>query len=238
MVGKVVYLLRAETAESDAFAQKLQAAGYRPFVLPVLSVAWLNIEQLQAALAHPEAYSGLIFTSARAVEAVCRLKTLPDAWRQRPVYVVGPRTAAAIRKIGWSPQGEEAGVGDKLARLILQAPRPTQPLLFLCGTRRRNELPVLLREAGWPLEELVVYDTRPLVPVLPAEPPDWVVFFSPSGLEAIRQLPFFWKQTRVAAIGPTTAAALQQEGIQVDAVAWAPTPEGLLAAMQNAMRRS
>jgi len=238
MAGEVVYLLRVETTASDPFAEALRAAGYRPFVLPVLSVVWCNTEQLRAVLARPEAYGGLIFTSPRAVEAVRRLGSLLEAWRRRPVYVVGPRTAAAAQELGLQPRGETAGSGRELARLILQALRPERPLLFLCGARRRDELPTLLREEGLPLEELVVYDTRPSVPELPAEAPDWVVFFSPSGLEAARRLPIAREQVRVAAIGPTTAAALQQEGWEVAAVARTPTPEGLLAALQEATNPS
>ncbi|SHK05845.1 uroporphyrinogen-III synthase [Rhodothermus profundi] len=236
MAGEVVYLFRAEAASSDPFATRLQAAGYHPLVLPVLSVVWRNTAHLQAALAHPEVYGGLIFTSPRAVEAVRRLGTPPAAWRWRRVYVVGPRTAAAARAMGWTPQGEEAGSGLALARLILQEPWPSRPLLFLCGERRRSELPEQLRTAGFPLEELVVYETRPATPVLPAgaSAPDWVVFFSPSGWEAARSLPIKWKQVRVAAIGPTTAAALQEKGVAVMAVARTPTPEGLLAAIQEA----
>ncbi len=238
MAGEVVYLLRVETTESDPFAETLQAAGYRPFVLPVLSVIWRNTKKLRAVLAHPESYGGLIFTSPRAVEAVRHVGTLSEAWHRRPVYVVGPRTAAAVQKLGLQPWGEVAGSGCELARLILEAPRPERPLLFLCGARRRDELPGLLRAAAFPLEELVVYDTRAFVPKLPAELPDWVVFFSPSGLEAARQLPIVRERVRVAAIGPTTAEALQQEGWPVVAVARTPTPEGLLTAMQEATNLS
>ncbi|MDQ7039827.1 MAG: uroporphyrinogen-III synthase [Rhodothermus sp.] len=239
MARHVVYLLRAEATASDPFVEQLQAAGYRPFVLPVLAIDWVNTESLRAVLAHPEAYSGLIFTSPRAVEAVRRLRIPLEAWRAHPVYVVGPRTAAAVRKIGWEPRGETAGSGSELARRIQQGARPICPLLFLCGARRREELPTLLRAAGFPLQELVVYATRPLVPALPAEAPtpDWVVFFSPSGLEAARRLPLAWEQVHVAAIGPTTAVALQQEGLRVAAVARTPTPEGLLAAMQEVTDR-
>lgn len=233
MAERVVYLLRAEATPSDPYAEQLQAAGYRPFVLPVLSVRWVNSERLQMALAQPEAYSGVIFTSPRAVEAVRRLGTLPAMWQQQPVYAVGPRTAAAIRAMGWRPQGEEAGSGRELARRILEAPRPERPLLFLCGRRRRDELPALLCAEGFPLEELIVYDTQASVPALPPDPPDWVVFFSPSGLEAARHLPLAWERLRIAAIGPTTAEALQRAGWRVAAVAQTPTPEGLLAAMQD-----
>ncbi|MGI9175609.1 MAG: uroporphyrinogen-III synthase, partial [Rhodothermales bacterium] len=67
---------------------------------------------------------------------------------------------------------------------------------------------------------------------LPDEEPDWIVFFSPSGVEAVQRTSEMktWK-TRIAAIGPTTAVALQQAGQAVDVTAQAPSPEALVQAL-------
>lgn len=232
-MGNVVFLLRTEADAEDPFAAVLHAAGYQPFVLGVQEVVWVDPEQLQRVLAHPEAYGGLILTSPRAVEAVRRLGQLLEAWRTHPVYAVGPRTAEAARALGLRPCGQESGTGINLAHFILTQPRPKRPLLFLCGARRSEELPMLLRQEGIPLEECVVYDTRPIIPNVPtaAPLPDWVVLFSPSAWESARQLSLDWSRVRIAAIGPTTAQALRQQQVRVDAVAAKPTPEGLLQAL-------
>ena len=69
----------------------------------------------------------------------------------------------------------------------------------------------------------------------PREGPIWIVFFSPSGLEAVTRsggIPF--DRYRCAAIGPTTAEALREAGRTVAAVAEEPTPEALLAAIASA----
>jgi uroporphyrinogen-III synthase len=233
MAESVVFLLRTEAVSEDPFAAVLRAAGYRTFVLGVQEVIWVEPELLRQTLAHPEAYGGLILTSPRSVEAVRRLGESVEAWCRHPVYAVGPRTAEAARALGLRPRGQESGTGISLARFIAMQPRPLHPLLFLCGARRREELPMLLRQHGVPLEERVVYDTRPAALFLPPEAPapEWVVVFSPSVWESARRLPIDWQRVRVAAIGPTTAQALQQQQVCVDAVAATPTPEGLLQAL-------
>ncbi|RMH67105.1 MAG: uroporphyrinogen-III synthase, partial [Bacteroidetes bacterium] len=200
---------------------------------------------LAAALARPEAYAGLIVTSPRAVAAIERQRArhgpLPEAWREKPVYAVGPRTAAAVRALGWTPVGEEAGSGAVLARIIITAAEhdaegAARPYLFLCGDRRRDDVPHRLTEAGLAVEECVVYRThvRAGVKLPPASPGGWLVFFSPSGVEAVHPGEVRASGWRVAAIGPTTASALAEAGIRASAVAAEPTPEALLAALQAA----
>ncbi len=154
---------------------------------------------------------------------------------------MGPATAERARALGLEPEGEEAGEAEDLAALIA-ARRFAAPLLFLCGDRRRDVLPAQLRAAGLAVEERVVYRTILDASALRAEatdPPAWVVFFSPSGVEAIREgaaVP--WNYVQKAAIGPTTADALRAAGFAPSAVATAPTPEALAAAVSHAHRSS
>jgi uroporphyrinogen-III synthase len=87
-----------------------------------------------------------------------------------------------------------------------------------------------------PFEECVVYETlaRDAIDVPDDGRPLWLAFFSPSGREAVAksgidpQAP----HVRLAAIGPTTAGALEEAGWPVDAVADAPTPEALAEAIR------
>ncbi|THU95980.1 tetrapyrrole biosynthesis, uroporphyrinogen III synthase [Dendrothele bispora CBS 962.96] len=68
----------------------------------------------------------------------------------------------------------------------------------------------------------------------------WITFFAPSSASFV--LPFLqsekrvWnKNKRIVAIGKTTSAHLKEElGLEVDAVATKPSPEGLLDALQSA----
>ncbi len=240
----VVVLLRASDP-SDPYEAVLEAAGFDVRSRPVLAFSPVAPERLAAALARPEAYAGLVVTSPRAVAAIrgCYPDPgrLPAGWREKPVYAVGPRTAAAVRALGWTPVGEEAGSGAALASIIITAAEhgaegAARPYLFLCGDRRRDDVPHRLTAAGLAVEECVVYRThvRAGVKLPPASPGGWLVFFSPSGVETVHPGEVRASGWRVAAIGPTTARALAEAGIPASAVAAEPTPEALRDALQAA----
>ena len=114
----------------------------------------------------PRLYSGLIFTSPRAVERVHAWSALQDdsglwatsclpAWQTLPVFAVGPKTAAAAAAfLSCEPRGVATGSAAKLAEEVISAHQAriisgdTLPLLFLCGKERRDTIPYLLAEAN------------------------------------------------------------------------------------------
>lgn len=234
-----VLLLKERAGTEDPYEEELLRAGFDPCFEAPLRFRYRPPEELIERLRAGAAYGGLVVTSPRGAEALGRaLRQTPvdlTPWRSRPVYAVGPATAAALRELGLEPAGGESGAGAALAERIA-ASRPRRPLLFLCGNRRREELPRRLREEGLEVEELVVYDTLVVRDLAPGEHEraDWVVCFSPSGTEALEAAGFEPAGTRLAAIGPTTAAALGERGWRVDAVAEAPTPAGLVRALREA----
>ncbi len=218
----------------DPYCAAFEAVGFRARCVPVLRFERAHEAALSERLAHPARYGGLVLTSPRAAEAV-QAGDL-TAWRSKPAFVVGPATAAVMRALGLRPEGEQAGEAEALAEFIVLH-RFDRPLLFLCGDRRRDVLPDRLRAAAVPFEELVVYRTLPEAGALgglAACPPDWVAFFSPSGVEAALAAPGFpWNRVSRAAIGPTTAAALRAAGHPAAAVAAEPTPDALAAAVSR-----
>lgn len=230
----LVCLLRSPQ-DSAEYVGALERVGFRAICVPVLQFAFRDLASLRALLEQPQAYGGLILTSPRAVEALAEALggALPAGWTGKPAFAVGPRTAEAARALGLTVQSEEAGDADALADIII-AQYQGAPLLFLCGSRRRDVLPSRLAAAGMPLREVVVYEThlRDLdFGGVPA--PDWLVFFSPSGVEAIEQARGIELHApRIAAIGATTAAALSEAGFDVAAVAASPTPEALAEALR------
>ena len=225
---------------SCGWEKALNDAGFDAQTLPALAFEYVEQDVLCNLLKHPDRYAGLIFTSPRAVEAFSR--ALPEAGtsntdrESKALFTVGPRTAAAIRSLGYEPEGEHTGSAEQLAAYILER-HTGGTLLFLCGDRRRDVLPSLLREAGIRMEEIVAYRTR--LRTLHAWPgdkkPDWVVFFSPSGLEAVLHSPgVSLEGISIAAIGSVTAEAVRAHGFRVHATAHEPTPEALALALQGA----
>lgn len=240
-----VILLRSAD-EPDRYLSAFRRAGLQAMCEPVLTFEFPNQKQLAEHLEDADRYAALVATSPRVGIALDRLfagrDDLASRWRGKDAFAVGPNTAERLREVRMDPRGEEAGDAADLAEQITVA-SPTRPLLFLCGNRRRDTLPNRLQEVGLAFDELVVYETRlrrdlTLPPPRPSSGTSWLVFFSPSGVEAVEQAPSVdpvqLPEYRIAAIGPTTAGALEEAGWAVDAVASEPSPHGLVQAIRTA----
>ena len=77
------------------------------------------------------------------------------------MYVVGNATASLVNKIGLHTEGENCGNAEKLAECICSRESLALPLLFPCGTLKREILLKMLKDRGIPVESLTVYQTIP-----------------------------------------------------------------------------
>lgn len=202
---------RDENGEADPYSAIFRKAeGFNIFHLPVLEYQLRNLDLLRQAF-EKGSYSGLIFTSQRAVEAwnaVTRESALtqPTAtpWCDVQHYVVGELTEKALKSASTthSPPsrnvlGANSGNGSNLADFIGQNhPRTGLPLLYLIGDKTKDTIAKKLALADIGLEELQVYETktrsvfeeefRATVHTAVSSQPQkmWLAFFSPSGINA------------------------------------------------------
>nr|XP_020756088.1 uroporphyrinogen-III synthase isoform X3 [Odocoileus virginianus texanus] len=132
---------------------------------------------------------------------------------------------------------------------ILTGESSTLPLLFPCGTLRREILPTMLTDKGILLESITVYQTIPHPGIqgnlssyyIQQGVPASITFFSPSGLthslKHIQELSGdSIGQIKFVAIGPTTAHALAAQGLPVSCTAESPTPRALAAGIRAALQ--
>lgn len=231
-----VILLRSPD-DPDPYVAALGEVGLRGVCRPVLRFVFPADEALRDRLQNRGQYGGLVATSPRAAHALRRIfdpdGTIHKKWETAPAYVVGPKTADQFRDLSFDVRGEKTGSADVLVRL-LRDESPSTPLLFLAGNRRRDTVPDGLRAADIAFEEETVYETQPRTDLTlpPADGDTWLVFFSPSGLEALQRSGVGGLDDyRIAAIGPTTAAELQAVECTVDAVAEMPSPQHLAQAI-------
>lgn len=233
----VLLLRSADDTTPDRYVDACRVVGLVAACAPVLAFTFPHQDDVRRALSRRARYAGLVVTSPRAVEAVRRgFDAAPDcrdAWADAPAFAVGAATAAAVREVGLVPRGHDAGSATELARVITASSLASERLLFLCGNRRRDALPDALRAAHVDVDEVEAYVTTPRTDLTIPDGVTWLAFFSPSGIEAVRQSDVDASAYRVAAIGPTTAAALRNAGIPVDAVAEVPRPDALAAAMKG-----
>ncbi|XP_055502696.1 uroporphyrinogen-III synthase isoform X2 [Leucoraja erinacea] len=220
----------------DPYVHEFASHGLQATLIPVLSFEFISLQDLSKKLAHPEAYGGLIFTSPRAVDAVKLCLCEKGGIRE-------------VKEIGLAPLGEESGNAEKLAAYIcINNSSISLPLLFPCGTLKRETLPRCLHEKNVPLDSFTIYQTSPHPSFQQALSdyfseqgiPASITFFSPSGvrfcLKTIKDLAGdSINQIKFAAIGPTTAEAMASEGLTVNCSAEKPTPQDLVACIKKVL---
>lgn len=153
----------------------------------------------------PGEFDYLIFTSQNAVKSFLRQREkteVTELKEPRHCFCVGSRTKALLEKNGYEVL-KMATNATALGKYLAAAFKPAR-FVFLCGNRRRDELPDLLKTHGMVLEEVIVYENCPVIKKMPGEF-DGVLFFSPTGVDSF----FAANSTNGIAfcIGPTTAKA-------------------------------
>lgn len=238
---KPALILFRSTTANDQFLSEFEDGGWSVVHVPVLDFMFVNQQALESKLSWETGVGGLIITSPRAATAlahVCHQDAASMAFcKQVDIVCTGKRTAAALTEIGVTPMVSSEADARGVARHVI-AMQPKKRWLFLSGNLRRPELPALLTEAGLPFSELEVYQTLPQTGIAldKLNTPDWVGFFSPSGVNIVRQTwPGGWEAVKKAAIGATTAKAIRAAGWQVDAVAATPEAVALRLAIEHAM---
>lgn len=225
----------------------LQALGAEVSHLPVIAIGppedWRPLDRALGALA---TFDWVALTSVNAVTALFdRIRHLdlgisPVRWA-----VVGSRTATALEERGQTPDlVAEPATAERLAELMLSRGVAGKRVLFPRSDRARAVLPQLLRSALAEVEAPVAYRTlssdvpgREIRRIL--EGGDvWITLTSPSTWHELQAalggdpLP---SHVHLAAIGPTTAAAVRESGYEPACVAEPPGVKGLLEAMARAV---
>lgn len=191
----------------------------------VLAFRYVNAERLGVLLRELERFGALLLTSPRAAIAVARAveslgreekEGVLRKLRALPVFSVGAATSRELGPLGIRCLGDGTGSAEALAEFLhgtdgaLPPACASKPTLFLCGEKRREVLPDSFRDRELPLEQLVVYETCAVDALAVPEAcgtPAWVVFFSPSGVKAAKDVALPWPAIKKAAIG--TARALR-----------------------------
>ena len=232
-------LFRTPTDE-DAYETLFQQHGWDVRSIPVLAFTYTNQETLKASLSASASFGGIIVTSPRAGDLLATTLSadpgLRERWQEKPIFCIGERTASQLFQCGLTPRIADRADSIGVAQQVVEQAVAGR-WLFICGKLRREELPAFLTLAGVPFEELHVYETHPRINLNLHEldAPDCVVFFSPSGVDAAKDAwPQYWSDTKKAAIGMTTARAIEDAGWEVASVAKKPEAESLLLAITPA----
>jgi len=251
LAGHRVVVTRA-AEQADELMQHLAAAGATPIALPTIAIVPpADPAPLAAARCHAAGYDGFIFTSANAVAAY-----LASPAPARPaaswVCAVGPATAAALARLpAWAPDRiPDASSAAGVLAALAHAPLAGQAILFPRSAIAPGTIPAALAARGALVTAVDAYQTivatasqAPARTLFPAGAPvhaataaDTVVFTSASTARNLAALlgddyRARLRHVALAALGPSTRAAMEQLGLDCAVQAPATTAASLVAAL-------
>lgn len=238
---RTVLVTREETAEGP-LSIALVARGAAVVNLPLLETGPPeDPAELEAAGARLHEYDWVVFTSARAAEALRACARREAAPR---IAAVGEGTARAVRRAGWEPAVIGSGGSSALARAFEnEACLAGCSVLFPAADRARPETAKWLKEVGAQVTVVTAYRTVPregieaeLAATLDRGDLDAAVFASPSAVDVLAgavDVPSL--RIRLGAIGRTTRARLEAVGAYDVIMPDTPTFEALAQALARAL---
>lgn len=238
LAGWRVLVTRA-AEQGAALAERLAALGARPVELPVIEIVAPadGGAALASAASRLGGFEWVVLASANAADRL--LDEVRDARALGPAKVaaVGPATAAALSRRGiLADLVPSRYVGEALAEAFPPPTRPGARVLVARAAVSRDVVPDALRAAGWEVEVVDAYETRPVEPdpdrVEATLGADAVTFASPSAVSScVAAIGRDRLPAVVATIGPVTTAAALKAGVEVTVEATEHTAEGLVAAL-------
>jgi uroporphyrinogen III methyltransferase/synthase len=251
LAGKRVVITRA-ARQSVELLEKLARLGAMPILLPLVAFsAPEDYGPLDAALDRLEQFDWIIFTSENAVRAVVKragvrgnLRNVPG--RRSRAAAVGPTTATAAERAGFFVDYQaQTHSGAALANELGEKLRGQT--IFLPRSDRANpDLPQLLKKYGAEVIEVVAYrtvtpvnlDEDKIAAIINGEV-EAILFFSPTAVEHFveivgkEELRNLQNQSAITAVGPITANALRQAGVDILLVAEDTTADAVVAALEK-----
>jgi uroporphyrinogen III methyltransferase/synthase len=247
LFGKRVLITRAGE-QSAEFARALLARGAQPILAPTIAIVPVD-ETSAAERAFPElsSFAWLIFTSQNGVDAFfARLAARGGDARsigRAKVAAIGDRTAARLRTCGVIADLVPAEfISEEIAREVIACSSAGDRVLLYRAQEARDVLPQMLQDAGLTVTIVPAYTT-----VIPPDAhfaqkvseADVLTFTSASTIRGFvtllgdRIAPSQAANGKcVACIGPITASAAAEAGLNIDVVASVHTTAGLLDALE------
>jgi uroporphyrinogen-III synthase len=227
-------LVTRPSDDAEALKARLGKLGHQVILSPVLAIVPLADIDIPAA-----DYQLVALTSANAVRCLAGTPHLARL-RRLPVMAVGPQSALAARRAGFTRITEAGGDGIGLARHIAASAKPDAgPVLYLSGRDTASDFTGLLERAGFAVRRVILYEARP-AETLAAEAAEaqGVLLYSPRSarlwLDLARRHDMNAKAMVHFCLSPNVAAILP-DGFATR-VAPRPTEESLLEIIGPAAR--
>lgn len=248
LTGYRVLVTRAR-AQAGALKERLASLGAIVVELPAIEIVPANQAVLDAAIQQLGRYDWLVFTSANGVAAFMdrfvALGLSPSALAGVQVGAIGRATSARLQEYGVDVEFmPERFIAESFVNELAAIGVAGKRILLPQAEIARDVVARGLREAGADVDVVVAYRT-----VLPdghdtddvrrlLEAVDIATFASPSAVRNAHTLTGgSLSGVRVVCIGPVTADAAREAGLDVAAVADEHTIDGLVEALVTLVER-
>lgn len=196
-------------------------------ILTAANITVVEYDAINIELLSPDIktdFKNIIFTSQNTVKAFLEIIGPQNAQKNSyRAYCVGEKTKSLLGINGINVV-ETAHYGAELAKILVEN-YPNVTFLFLCGDKRRHEIPSYLKQHKVAFKEHTVYKNTPYHHTF-ATDFDGIMFFSPSGIESFIARNNL-RNSIAFCIGTTTAAEAQKHTKNI-VVAHKPTIESVL----------
>ncbi len=245
--GQTIIVTRARS-QAGTLSRRLRELGAKAVEAPAIkTVPVKDYGPLDRAIASLKEYEWLLFTSVNGVKYFFeRLKLAGKDTRALAsckIGAIGTATAAALNEHGIAVDALPPSFrAEGLAEAIAPCVGPGSKILLPRAKEARDVLPQLLAAQGAEIDVIPAYETvmdesaaDEVLNALEETKRPVVTFTSSSTVRNLLKLlgpkRSLLKKAVLAAIGPVTAAALREEGLQADICAETYTIEGLIEAI-------
>ncbi|MEZ0324509.1 MAG: uroporphyrinogen-III synthase [Fimbriimonas sp.] len=240
--GKSVLITRPKHQAAE-MAGQLEQLGAAVIMMPALEIAPLeDTASLDDALRRLSTFDWVVLTSVNGVRAVVsRMGILGIPVKELAsvrLAVIGPATARELSELVRAPDLMPA---EFVSESIVEALGDVggQRFLLARADKARRDLAVTLRERGAEVEEVAAYRILQAAEEgeLPQDAPDYIVLTSSAGVRATHDLlgacgrEHWMRESRLACIGPITAATVVELGLMPHLIAGEYTAPGLVEAI-------
>ncbi len=211
--------------EFGDFSATLIANDFEVINFPTISTKRVkDLSELEKNIAEIDKYDGIFFTSPKAAE-VFLAKFDKDYCGK--IYIFGNRAKSLFENKNFRIVFKDStNTAEEFISSFDESDFAGKKFLFLKGNKSLRVIPEMLGLAE--VDETVVYETilvdagkefiDELKQKLSRQKIDFICFFSPSGVKNFLKVfdEFEQKETRIAAIGTTTAARIEELGFRVN----------------------
>jgi uroporphyrinogen-III synthase len=243
--GQVLYgqrvLITRPRHQVAALSDRLRELGAIPVEFPVIEIVPATDDELADLVDSISEYDWIVFTSVNTVAVLEDI--LKNVSSMPSIAAIGHATASAIASLGYQV---DLVPGEYVAEAVLEEligrGVAGKRVLLPRADIARDTLPDGLREAGALVDVVPVYRTRlpervdsAILEMVTNGRVDVVTFTSPSTVRNLLQLlgGRFPEGIVVACIGPITARAVEDAGINVDILASEYSIPGLVRALSE-----